>query len=128
MKSIHWVTLPQLEKVFLATKASLLWASTGARAKFESGRRAPISSDRVSNFFSHEALMPRRAAPVTQAAIARALRAVEQTGVRVAIEISPDGTIRLVPDREFLQSEGGARNASGYVEAQIAAAPWVKSR
>ena len=50
--------------------------------------------------------MPRRAAPVTQAAIARALRAVEQTGVRVAIEISPDGTIRLVPDREFLQSEG----------------------
>lgn len=72
--------------------------------------------------------MPRRAAPVTQAAIARALRAVEQTGVRVAIEISPDGTIRLVPDREFLQSEGRARNASGYVEAQIVAAPWVKLR
>jgi hypothetical protein len=72
--------------------------------------------------------MPRRAAPVTQAAIARALRAVEQTGVRFAIEISPDGTIRLVPDREFLQSEGRARNASGYVEAQIAAAPWVKLR
>ncbi len=51
MKLIHWVTLPQLEKVFLATKASLLWASPGARAKFESGRRAPISSDKVSNFF-----------------------------------------------------------------------------
>jgi hypothetical protein len=50
MKSINWVTLPQLEKVFLATKASLLWASPGARAKFESGRRAPISS-RVSKFF-----------------------------------------------------------------------------
>ena len=120
MKSIHWVTLPQLEKVFLATKASLLWASPGARAKFVALRSPPIESP---IFFSHEALMPRRAA-----AIARALRAVEQTGVRVVIEISPDGTIRLVPDREFLRSEGGARNASGYVEAQIAAAPWVKSR
>jgi hypothetical protein len=50
--------------------------------------------------------MPRRAAPVTQAAIARALRAIEQTGVRVAIEISPDGTIRLVPDREFCKARG----------------------
>jgi hypothetical protein len=39
----------------------------------------------------------RRAAKVTQADIARAIRAVEQTGGRMAIEITPDGIIRLTP-------------------------------
>ncbi len=41
--------------------------------------------------------MPRTPASVTQADIARALRAVAQTGATVAIELLPDGTIRLVP-------------------------------
>jgi hypothetical protein len=41
--------------------------------------------------------MPRRPARFTQADIARALRAVEQTGARVAVEITPDGMIRIVP-------------------------------
>lgn len=41
--------------------------------------------------------MPRKAARVTQADIARALRAVQQTGVTMAVEVRPDGTILLVP-------------------------------
>lgn len=41
--------------------------------------------------------MSRRAARFTQADIARAIRAVEQTGARMAVEIGPDGTIRIVP-------------------------------
>jgi hypothetical protein len=41
--------------------------------------------------------MPRRRARVTQADIARALRAAGQVGVRVRIDVRPDGTISLVP-------------------------------
>lgn len=41
--------------------------------------------------------MSRRPALVTQADVARALRAVEQTHMRAAVEILPDGTIRIVP-------------------------------
>lgn len=44
-----------------------------------------------------EQTMPRKAASVTQADIARALRAVAQTGATVAVEVLRDGTIRLVP-------------------------------
>lgn len=46
--------------------------------------------------------MPRTAAKVTQADIARVLRAVAQTGTKMRVEISPDGTIRMEP------VEGGA--------------------
>lgn len=41
--------------------------------------------------------MPRRPARVTQADIARAIRAIAQTGARMAVEIGTDGTIRIVP-------------------------------
>lgn len=41
--------------------------------------------------------MANRPAKNTQAEIARALRAVKQVGVPMAVEIAPDGTIRLVP-------------------------------
>ena len=41
--------------------------------------------------------MSRTPARVTQADIARALRAIKQTDVPMAVEILPDGTIRLVP-------------------------------
>lgn len=41
--------------------------------------------------------MSRKPAKVTQAEIARALRAIAQTGAAMCIEIAPDGTIRLVP-------------------------------
>lgn len=41
--------------------------------------------------------MPRRIAKTTQADIARALRAVNQLGLTMAVEVSPDGTIRIVP-------------------------------
>lgn len=42
--------------------------------------------------------MSRGPAAVTQANIARAIRAVEQTDARRVVEILPDGTIRIVPD------------------------------
>jgi hypothetical protein len=41
--------------------------------------------------------MSRVPARVTQADIARAIRAIAQTGARMAVEIDTDGTIRLVP-------------------------------
>jgi hypothetical protein len=41
--------------------------------------------------------MPRTPAKTTQADIARALRAIEQTGAQMIIEITPDGIIRLIP-------------------------------
>lgn len=41
--------------------------------------------------------MANRTARNTQAEIARALRAVQQVGIPMAVEIAPDGTIRLVP-------------------------------
>ena len=41
--------------------------------------------------------MANRPAKNTQAEIARALRAVKQCGLEMAVEILPDGTIRLVP-------------------------------
>ncbi len=41
--------------------------------------------------------MSRRPARVTQADIARAIRAIEQTGARMGVEVAPDGTIRIIP-------------------------------
>lgn len=41
--------------------------------------------------------MPRTAAKVTQADIARVLRAAAQSPIPVAVEVAPDGTIRLIP-------------------------------
>jgi hypothetical protein len=42
--------------------------------------------------------MSRRPARFTQADIARAIRAIEQTGARMTVKIAPDGTIWIVPD------------------------------
>ncbi|WP_193336200.1 hypothetical protein [Devosia beringensis] len=41
--------------------------------------------------------MSRRPAMVTQADVARALRAVDQVGIAAVVEIARDGTIRIVP-------------------------------
>jgi hypothetical protein len=41
--------------------------------------------------------MSRTPARFTQADVARAIRAVEQTGARMAVEIDPSGTIRIIP-------------------------------
>lgn len=41
--------------------------------------------------------MSRTPARTTQADIARALRAVQQTGAEMAVEIEPGGKIRIVP-------------------------------
>lgn len=41
--------------------------------------------------------MPRTAAKVTQADIARVLRAVSQSGMKMRVKITPDGTIYLDP-------------------------------
>jgi hypothetical protein len=44
-----------------------------------------------------EGAMSRRAARITQADVARALKALAQTGVRAALEICADGVLRIVP-------------------------------
>ena len=41
--------------------------------------------------------MPRTAAKLTQADIARVLRAVKQSGMQMRVEIARDGSIRLEP-------------------------------
>ena len=41
--------------------------------------------------------MPRTAARFTKADITRALAAVEKVGAPMAVEVLPDGTIRIVP-------------------------------
>ena len=41
--------------------------------------------------------MPRTPARVTQADIARALRAAQQVGSPMAVKLLPDGTIEIVP-------------------------------
>lgn len=43
--------------------------------------------------------MPRRPAAVTQADIARALRAVQQLGIDARVEIQPNGSIVITPAR-----------------------------
>lgn len=40
--------------------------------------------------------MPRTAAKITQADIARTVRAVAQARVRAVVEVAPDGTIRVL--------------------------------
>jgi hypothetical protein len=41
--------------------------------------------------------MSRKAARFTQADIARAIKAIQQTSAHMAVEIALDGTIRIVP-------------------------------
>lgn len=61
--------------------------------------------------------MPRTAATVKQADIARALRAAKQADLKMALEILPNGSIRLVP------VEKDAR-----LESQNEPAAYVKQR
>lgn len=44
--------------------------------------------------------MPRAAAKITQADIARAVRAVAQCGVAATIEVTRDGTLRVIVNDE----------------------------
>ena len=56
--------------------------------------------------------MSRRPARVTQADIARSIRAAEQVGHGHVVEIAPDGTIRIVPANGNIP----ARSASVHVD------------
>lgn len=58
--------------------------------------------------------MSRRPAIITQADVARALRAVEQVRYPGVVEITPDGTIRIVP-----LSQQPAPSASAESEQQL---------
>ena len=50
--------------------------------------------------------MPRTAAKVTQADIARTVRAVAQARVKAVVEVAPDGTIRvLIGENATVQSQ-----------------------
>ncbi len=46
-----------------------------------------------------------RRARVTQADIARALRAAKQAGDDMCVEVTPDGTIRITADKPVGQSQ-----------------------
>lgn len=63
--------------------------SAGSCAEAET---APVSGEYKS--------MPRTPSKVTQADVARVLRAVEQTGLPMDVIIEPDGRIRIVPHQE----------------------------
>jgi hypothetical protein len=53
--------------------------------------------------------MSRRASRCSQSDIARAIRAAEQVGAVMSVEILPDGTIRLTPVEQTQQkSKNGA--------------------
>lgn len=51
--------------------------------------------------------MSRRPARFTQADIARAIRAIEAVGARMAVEIGLDGTIRIIPAKAVLEAAPG---------------------
>lgn len=53
--------------------------------------------------------MPRTAAKISQADIARVLRAVAASGVRLVVEVRPDGSIRLEP----VEASSGVKVDSG---------------
>jgi hypothetical protein len=70
--------------------------------------------------------MTRHSAPFTKADIRRAREAAPGRVIEI---VGKDGTvIRLVPARAVLPEDGQARNASGYVEARLADAPWARSK
>lgn len=62
-------------------------------------------------FKKERGIMSRRPARTTQADIARALRAAEKIGLKVSVEIIPDGTIRIIPQNnlEMLKSKDEPR-------------------
>jgi hypothetical protein len=69
-----------------------------------------------------------RSATFRASDMARALKGAEAAGMRIAeVEITKDGSI-LLRSHDTLPSAERAVNASGYVEAKIAAAPWAKSK
>lgn len=59
--------------------------------------------------------MPRTPARITQADIARALRAVVAAGVRARVEVAPDGTIVIIP----MEPGEGRRESTGQPPAAL---------
>lgn len=55
--------------------------------------------------------MPRTAARFTKADITRALAAVEKVGAPAAVEVLPDGTIRIVPVSALTPGDSGEKPA-----------------
>lgn len=49
--------------------------------------------------------MPRSPSRFSQADIARAIRAIEQTGAKMEIRIETDGTIRIIPVEQGQRSD-----------------------
>jgi hypothetical protein len=68
--------------------------------------------------------MSNRPANVTQAAIARALRAVKSAGVVARVEVRPDGTISIVPGMsDAPKLETAADALDGWLGGRNANAP-----
>ena len=59
--------------------------------------------------------MSRRPALITQADIARALRAVKSAGVVARVEVKPDGTISIVPGPAEVAVESPADALNGWL-------------
>ncbi len=60
--------------------------------------------------------MPRTAAKITQADIARTVRAVAQARVQAVIEVAPDGTIRVLLGSEASVVRGLAKQVEAEEE------------
>lgn len=63
--------------------------------------------------------MSRRAAAITQADVARALRAIEQVKLNAYLEITPDGTIRIIKDNNLPSESRGRSNDYTFDETPI---------
>ena len=59
--------------------------------------------------------MSKGKAKFTQSDVARAIRAIQQTGAKMVVEITPDGTIRIVPIDETAQPKPPKKTISGRV-------------
>jgi hypothetical protein len=60
----------------------------------QDGVLSPRSSDKQRRLVADKIIMPRRPATVTQADIARAIRAAKQAGA-TGVEVKPDGTVLI---------------------------------
>ena len=58
--------------------------------------------------------MPRTPAKFTQADVARALRAIKQTGAAMELVLEPDGRIRIIPRGPLTQQPAPADTAFDY--------------
>jgi hypothetical protein len=70
--------------------------------------------------------MSRRPARITMLDWRRMIDAVKQAGV--CVEITPDGTVRIMRSQSNLSGDERSGNVAGIIDARIASASWAKSK